>query len=46
MNQIEFYNKTVAISSYSNAISSNFPTAYDGPSFNADYNLADDSNSI
>ncbi|WP_336837523.1 hypothetical protein [Sphingobacterium siyangense] len=46
MNQIEFHNKAVAISSYSNAISSNFPTAYDGPSFNADYNLADYSNSI
>ncbi|WP_394678885.1 hypothetical protein [uncultured Sphingobacterium sp.] len=45
MNQIESYNKAVAISSYSNAISSNFPTVYDGPSFNV-HNLADYSNSI
>ncbi|UQA77859.1 hypothetical protein K2F45_13095 [Sphingobacterium siyangense] len=46
MNLIESYNEAVAISSYSNAISSNFPIAYDGPSFNAHYNLADYSNSI
>ncbi|TWI15705.1 hypothetical protein [Sphingobacterium siyangense] len=46
MNLIESYNNAVTISSYSNAILSNFPTAHDGPSFNADYNLADDLNSI
>ncbi|MCS4165073.1 MULTISPECIES: hypothetical protein [Sphingobacterium] len=43
---MESYNEVAAISSYSNAVSSNFPTAYDGPSFNANYNLADYSNSV